>query len=404
MLSTAAIARKVAGDDAAERPRLAGIFRQFGPTYLATHRLPPEQRRVLNAIIKCRTAALGGHLFVCDRCELTVPVYNSCRNRSCPTCQALDQARWIAARTQRLLPVGHHHVVFTLPAELRPLARQHPRQVYGALFEAAAQTLSLLAREVLGVRIGVTAVLHTWTRRLDFHPHLHCVVTAGGLAIDGERWVERTQYLFHVTRMKAVFRGRLLASLQRRHLSGDLQLDGDEPGRPSEEAWQRWTKTLPPCRKWVVYIEPPFGRSTHVLQYLGRYTHRIGISDARLVSYDAAGVTFRTHGDDTATLSPNLFIARFLQHVLPAGFHKIRHFGLYASANVYRLWPKAAALLGGGDGLDEHAAKQEAEVIAAADAVTLLGLLTGTDVLRCTRCEFGHMQPKALPRRLEKPP
>ncbi len=400
MISTAAIARRVAGDDACERPTLAEFFRQFGPAYLASHRLPPEQRRVLNAIIKCRTAALGGHLYVCDRCDYTSPVYNSCRNRNCPTCQALEQARWIAARTQRLLPVGHHHVVFTLPAEIRPLARQHPTQVYNALLEAASQTLSLLARDVLGARLGVTAVLHTWTRRLGFHPHVHCVVTAGGLAIDGDRWIERTQYLFHVARMKAVFRGRLLASLQRRHLSGDLQLDGDAPGRPSVAAWQRWVRTLPAGPKWVVYIEPPFGRSNHVLQYLGRYTHRIGISNARLVGYDADGVTFRTHDDDTATLAPNLFISRFLQHVLPSGFHKIRHYGLYASANVHRLWPKAAALLGPGDGLDDEAAA----VIATTDAVTLLGLLTGTDVLHCKHCDFGHMRPQPLPTKMEKPP
>lgn len=385
---TRAIARPGTGD---ERPRVVDIFRRHGSAFAAAHHLSPGQQRVLNDILRCRTAALGGHLWVCDRCDHKLPVYNSCLNRNCPQCQAFEQARWIAARAKRLLPVGHHHVVFTLPSELRPLARRHPRQVHGALFEAASQTLDVLARDVLGARLGVTAVLHTWTRTLSYHPHLHCVVTAGGLALDGSRWLKRKQYLFHVSRMKAVFRGRLLASLQRRHEAGDIELEGD-----GAEAWRCLVATLPTWRKWVVYIQPPFGRSTHVIEYLGRYTHRIGISDARLVAHDERGVTFRTHGDDTATLAPCDFIARFLQHVLPAGFHKIRHFGLYAAAHVHRLWPRASELLGDGDGLADQQPPQDD--LASADTLTLLALLTGTDAACCPRCDTGRLHPRPLPR------
>ncbi len=384
--------RAGAGDDG---PRLADIFRRHGPRLLADDRLSPRRHRVLQTILKCRTAALGGHLYVCDRCGHRVPVYNSCRNRHCPTCQSLDQARWIAARTERLLPVGHHHVVFTLPAQLRPLARRHPRQVYGALFTAASRTLELLAKDVLGARLGITAVLHTWTRTLDFHPHLHCIVTAGGLALDGSRWVERTRYLFHVDRMKAVFRGRLLAELQRLHRGNDIVLDGDEY---DADAWGRLVRALPPPGKWVVYVQPPFSRSTHVVKYLGRYTHRVGISDARLIAADDRGVTFRTHGDDHITLPPDVFLRRFLQHVLPRAFHKIRHFGLYSSAHQRPdsgLWRRARDLIAAPD---TDPLDPPPDTDTDTDALALLHALTGIDPLQCPACERGRLHPRPLPR------
>jgi len=371
---------------------LAEVFRRHGPALAASHRLSPRQSRVLSAIIRCRTPELGGHLYVCDHCGHQVPVYNSCRDRHCPTCQALAQARWIAARTERLLPVGHHHVVFTLPAQLRPLARRHQREVFNALFAAASQTLDLLAREVLEARLGVTAVLHTWTRALNFHPHVHCVVTAGGLSLDGTRWVERTQYLFHVDRMKAVFRGRLLAELEELHKAGRIELPGDDR-EPKAASWQRLVHSLPKWHRWVLRVEPPFGRSTHVIEYLGRYTHRIGISDARLVAHEDDEITFRTHGDDTITLPPDVFLRRFLQHVLPAGFHKIRHFGLYASVHQRTgLWQQARELLGEPDDLPPPPPP------APLDTLALLQLLTGDDPLRCPACEVGRLHGRPLPR------
>lgn len=369
-------------------PSLLALFREHGPVFLAesARTLLPEARRVLERIQVCRTAALGGHLYVCDTCRAEVPLYNSCRNRHCPECQALDQAKWIADREERVLPVGHHHVVFTLPSELRPLALRHRRLIYGLLFLAARQTLELLAREVLGASLGVMAVLHTWTRELLFHPHVHCVVTAGGLSLDGTRWIERTRFLFPVARMKAVFRGRVLAGLARLREERRLIVhDAD---------WKRLLRALPKKRQWVVYTEAPFGRSTHVLRYLGRYTHRVAISDARLVSIDDRGVTFRTRGDEQTTLSPEEFLRRFLLHVLPAGFHKVRHFGLYGSQAVNGRLARARLLLGEGDREDPD---DENALDAPKDTgwADLLERLTGTDPLACPVCGAGRLHPRA---------
>jgi len=334
----------------------------------------------------CRTAALGGHLYVCDRCAHEVPVYNSCRNRNCPNCQALDQARWIDARKARMLPVGHHHVVFTLPGQLRPLAKRHPREIFDLLMTAVRETLTVLPQDHHGLRCGVTAVLHTWTRELLFHPHVHCIVTAGGLTLDGTRWIDRKGYLLSVDLMKAYFRGRVL-----HHLDGLRRQDGIELG---QAAWNRLIGSLPKPKRWCVHIEQPFGRSAHVLEYLGRYTHRIAISDFRLVEVQEDSVRFRTRGDDTTTLAPSVFIDRYLQHVLPRGLHKIRHFGLYAAANVRRRLPVAHALLGEGDRyLQDGPRPEPGEETAAA----LLLRLTGEDPLRCPKCRKGRMERRPLP-------
>ena len=372
-------------------PSLLDVFREHGPAYRASHALSREQSRLLHAIQVCRTAALGGRLYVCDQCGVELPLYNSCRNRHCPGCQALDQARWIEAREERILPVGHHHVVFTLPAELRPLARGAPREIYALLFEAASHTLALLARETLGAQLGVTAVLHTWTRELLFHPHVHCVVTAGGLSKDGERWVDRSRFLFPVARMKAVFRGRVLAGLERLRAESRIALD--------DAAWAALLLRLPKMRKWVVYIEAPFGRSTHVIRYLGRYTHRVAISDTRLLAYDARGVTFRTRGEDRTTLAPEEFLRRFLLHVLPHGFHKIRHFGLYGGQAVNGRLAAARKLLGDGD--RDAAPKDDEEPQDPEDLdgwVALVKRLTGEDPLVCPVCGRGRLAVRALPR------
>jgi hypothetical protein len=370
-------------------PSLLEVFREQAPAYRSRHALSREQSRLLHDIEVCRTAALGGRLYVCNACGAEIPLYNSCRNRHCPECQALEQARWIAAREQRILPVGHHHVVFTLPAELRPLAMHAPREIYSLLFAASTETLRLLARDSLGAELGVTAVLHTWTRELLFHPHLHCVVTAGGLSLDGKRWVERMRFLFPADRMKAVFRGQVLAGLERLHAERRLALE--------EHAWRALLRSLPKRRKWVVYVEPPFGRSTHVLRYLGRYTHRVAISDSRLVSIDPRGVTFRTRDDEHTTLAPEEFLRRFLLHVLPHGFHKIRHFGLYAGNAVHGRLAAARSLLGEGD-RDSAPLEAAADPEPLDDWAALVQQLTGEDPLVCPFCGQGRLVAHRLPR------
>jgi len=376
------------GEEATEapRPQVVDIFRAHAAAYRSRHRLSPEQARVLRDTAACRTAALSGHLYVCPKCAFEQPHYNSCRNRHCPNCQALEQARWIEAREKRVLPVGHHHVVVTLPAPFRPLARRFPSKVYEAFFAAVDDCFATLARDVLNARLGVTAVLHTWTRELNFHPHLHCVVTAGGLTLDGKRWVERTRYLFPVRRMKALFRARLLARLDALRGAGLLPLTDDE--------WTKLLRQLPTKSRWVVYIKQPFGRSTHVLRYLGRYTHRIAISDQRLVSVDPTAVTFRTRADHTLTLSPEQFIGRFLQHVLPHGLRKIRHFGLYAPGSNGHL-ACARRLLGEGDRVHTT---EDATQDSYESALDLFARLSDEDPLLCPRCKSAIMEQRPLPR------
>lgn len=378
------------GADGSKRPRVVDVFRASGEMYESTHALSSEQRRLLRDTRVCRTAALGGHLYVCDHadCDFELPLYNSCLNRHCPNCQALAQAKWIEARTKRILPVGHYHVVFTLPAQLRPLARHQPKLIFGALFAAVRETLTLLADDVLGARLGITAVLHTWTRELLYHPHVHCVVTAGGLSLDRERWIDRPGYLFPVARMKALFRSRLLTTLERERSAGRLRLSTDGL-QPDGAQWRRLIQSLPQKKKWVVYIQAPFKRSTHVLSYLGRYTHRIAISDQRLVSVDDDEVTFRTRDQQTSTLKHDVFIGRFLQHVLPRGFHKIRHFGLYAPSGVRGPLLRAQELLGNGDrGPGDEPVKDE----PAESWAEMLTRLTGADPLVCPRCQIGRLR------------
>ncbi len=368
---------------AADRPCVVAIFRQHGEAYRAARPwLSSEQKRLLRDVMVCRTAALGGHLYVCRSCQHELPVYNSCRNRNCPNCQALDQARWIEARRARVLPVGHHHVVFTLPAQLRSLAKRHRRRVFGLLMTAVRETLTVLPREHLGLQLGVTAVLHTWTRKMLFHPHVHCVVTAGGLSLDGMRWVHREGFLLPVELLQAFFRGRVLHHLARLQDLGELDL--------GTAAYNKLIGSLPKPKRWCIHIEQPFGRSTHVFEYLGRYTHRIAISDFRLVQVRDDAVRFRTRGDDTTSLAPHVFIDRYLQHVLPRGLHKIRHFGLYAAANVRKRLPVAKALIGQGD----RQVQEEEQTHAPLDetAVEMLERLTGENLLRCPRCRTGQME------------
>jgi hypothetical protein len=336
----------------------------------------------MRAIEVCRTAVLGGHVDVCPSCDYRRPSYNSCRNRHCPKCQFLPQARWVDQRMARILPTEYFHVVFTLPAELRALTLRNRVAIFDLLFAAASRTLLDLGDDPdrLGGQLGITAVLHTWTRELAFHPHLHCIVTGGGLSPSGECWISaRKKYLFSVKVMAKLFRGKLLDGLRRLHREGRLDLDG--PCRPLADpaAFARLIDTLYRT-DWVVYSKPPFAGPDQVYRYLGRYTHRVGLSNQRLQVINERAVRFATKGGKSISLEPHEFIRRFLLHVLPPRFVKIRHFGLHAPSN-------ATTKL-------EHAKKLLVVVRPVPSALPprqrtwqeLLASLTGLDPLLCPRC------------------
>jgi hypothetical protein len=362
---------------------VADIFRAHGEAYRATHPLTPQQRKVMWCVEACRTSILGGHLDVCEHCAHEEPSYNSCRNRHCPKGQALDQARWLERRRERILPVNYFHVVFTLPGELRPLAARNRKLIYDLLFKTAAQTLLQLGRDPkrLGAVLGITAVLHTWTRDLRFHPHLHCVVTGGGLATDGERWIDSGgKFLFPVKVISKLFSGKLIAALERLHQRGGLvHSDIEDP----HCAFATLRNKLF-AKKWVVYAKRPFAGPEQVFSYLGRYTHRVAISNRRLLSVTDDTVTVATRGDKTATVHPLEFIRRFLMHVLPKDFVKIRHYGLMASSNVKTRLQVARRLLA--PRLEDECATGDAHGTVSEDWRELLEDLTGIDPSICPAC------------------
>jgi len=364
---------------------VADIFLAHGEVYRQHHVLTHDQRKVMRAVEVCRTQVLGGHLDVCDACGYSAPSYNSCRDRHCPKCQSLAQARWLEKRLERLLPVHYFHVVFTLPAALRQVARRNQRAVYKLLFAAAASTLLRLGEDEarLGAQLGFTAILHTWTRELDFHPHLHCVVTGGGLSKDGTRWVaSKSKFLFPVHVMSALFRGIFIDGLRRAVEAGDVRLDGVNLKELLESLYET---------KWVVYAKRPFGGPQQVFQYLGRYTHRVGISNQRLISLDERGVTFYTKNGRTATLLPNEFIRRFLLHVLPPGFVKIRHYGLWSASLATTRLELARRLLGADAPPAPPNPAPPDPLVDELDWQKRLLLLVGIDVTRCPRCNVGRM-------------
>jgi hypothetical protein len=348
---------------------IADIVRAHRAQLEAQHPLTPAQKRVLTDIGQCRTAALGGHVDHCPSCGYEHPSYNSCRNRHCPRCQALAQEKWIAQRNERLLDVGHFHVVFTLPSELRFLAKLAPREVFDALFRAAAATLLELGESRLAAMIGATLVLHTWTRELCFHPHVHAIVTAGGLALDGSRFCRsRRGYLFPITPMRKLLRGKVLAAISEAYATGAFaHVDRFRDPRAFGALVAKVAKL-----SWHVYVKPPFGASKHVVAYLGRYTHRVGIANSRLLDVTSERVVFRTRGEDTETLTPIEFLWRFVQHVLPDGFHKIRHIGLYASPRLRA----ARARLGTPRAAPPSRPSWQEHLLE----------LTGRDVRRCPLC------------------
>jgi len=385
---------RTAAGAGSERPDLAAIVRAHGAVLERTHRLAPVQRQALRAIETCRTPALGGHLERCDRCGATRAVYHSCRNRHCPRCSTLAQARWVEARQAELLPIEYFHVVFTLPHALNPLAQRCPRLIYDLLFQCAADTLRTFARDPrhLGGELGITAVLHTWGQNLSQHVHLHCVVTGGALAPDGSRWVAaRKGFLFPVRALSKVFRGKYLAALQEASARGQL------PPEVSGKDLLRALRGTP----WVVYAKPPFGGPEQVLAYLGRYTHRIALSNERILALDDGIVHFRwrdyadRNRSKVMALPAEEFLRRFLLHVVPAGFQRIRHFGLLANRRRALALARCRTLLR----QPPPPAPPLRETTSA-----LLRRLTGIDLARCPLCQDGTLRVVARLARGATPP
>jgi len=341
------------------RPALevADIFRDHGPAWRKANagRVSVDQLKVMSAIERCRTVALGGHVARCEDCAHTVIAYNSCRNRHCPKCQGSAAKQWLAEREAELLPVGYFHLVFTLPAPIADFAYQNKAVIYDLLFKTAAETTLTIAADPkrLGARIGITAVLHTWGSAMTHHPHLHMIVPGGGISLDGSRWVScRPRFFLPVRVLSRLFRRLFLQLLAAAHEAGRLAFFGDHTALADRAAFAAF---LAPLRKveWVVYAKRPFGGPQAVLAYLSRYTHRVAISNRRLIAADETGVTFkwkdyRIEGAGrykTMTLPTHEFIRRFLIHVLPKGLHRIRHYGLFANSNRAANLARARELL-----------------------------------------------------------
>jgi hypothetical protein len=326
------------------RLEVADVFRAHQDQFLQRwgYSLSNQQRRVLRDIGLCRTAALGTHLERCDRCNYETVAYDSCRNRHCPKCQSSARDRWLVKQASSLLPVPYVHAVFTVPEQLGPLALRNQKLFYSMLFRAASETLLEIAADPrhLGARIGILAVLHTWSQNLQLHPHLHCLIPAGGLAPDNSRWIptKRHGFFLPVRVLSRMFRGKLLSFLKRSYRSGELCFAGKLAALSTPRSFYSLLRSLQ-RKEWVVYSKPPFGGPEHVLKYLARYTHRVAISNGRLISIENGKVRFRwrdsRHNNRSSTmrLEATQFIRRFLLHVLPPGFVKIRHFGLLANRN-----------------------------------------------------------------------
>jgi Putative transposase/Transposase zinc-binding domain len=342
------------------RPGLevADIFRSHGPAWRQAHagHVSLDQLKVMSAIERCRTAALGGHVARCEDCAHTTIAYNSCRNRHCPKCQGAAARQWLAERAADLLPVPYFHVVFTLPAAIADIAYQNKAVIYDLLFKVAAETLTTIAADPkhLGARIGLTAVLHTWGSALTHHPHVHMIVPGGGIALDGSRWVAcRPGFFLPVRVLSRLFRRRFLNRLAAAQAAGRLNFFADYAHLVNAKAFAAY---LAPLRntEWVVYAKRPFGGPEAVLAYLSRYTHRVAIANSRLISFNGTGVTFkrkdyRLEGPDRyklMTLATHEFIRRFLIHVLPQAFHRIRHYGLFAKTSAAHNIARARELLG----------------------------------------------------------
>jgi len=373
---------------------LADIVREYRSAYEQQHALTVSERTVLDAVQHCRTAALGGHVDVCRQCGLvSSPSYNSCHDRHCPKCPAVAQAKWIAGRLERVLPTHYFHVVFTLPAQLRGLTRANPKLVFDLLFRCAAETMLKLGQDParLGGELGVTMVLHTWNQKLEFHPHAHGIATGGALSPDGQQWLPtRPNFLFPVRVMGKLFRGKILDALRCAQRNGQLRVD--DPARFAARLASLYRK------RWCVYCKRPFGGAEQVIQYLGQYTHRVALSNHRLVAMDDRGVTFRTKAGQLVTLDGVAFLDRWLCHLLPPRFRKIRHYGLLAPSHVTHRLGQARQLLAPAF---RSAAPNTLETPATSNLRTakwreVIRFLTGIDLDTCPRCGARQIERRPL--------
>ncbi len=381
-----------------DRPKLevADVFRRYGEAYREQHgaSMSPGQRRVMTAIEVCRTAALGGHLERCDDCGHERNAYNSCANRHCPKCQSLARAHWIEDRQAELLEVPYFHVVFTVPEEIAAIALQNKGVVYSILFRATAETLKTIAADPqhLGAEIGFFAVLHSWGQNLLFHPHLHCVVPGGGPSPGGDRWVScRPNFFLPVRVLSSLFRRLFLESLEKAFDAGKLQFFGTLEPLQKRPAFSRHMGNLKK-RDWVVYAKPPFAGPQQVLDYVGRYTHRVAISNNRLLDIENDQVQFRWKdyraGDQvkTMTLRAEEFIRRFLLHVLPNGFRRIRYYGFLGNRHREEKLARCRHLLG-----MPQVEKDNAESVTETDYLERYEDLTGRSLRQCPQCHRGNM-------------
>ena len=369
---------------------LADIFRNHGAAYRRAHPLPLQQLRVMRAIEVCRTAALGGHVEKCGQCEYTRISYNSCRNRHCPKCQNTERAKWLESRTAELLPVEYFHLVFTLPEQVARIAFHNREALYGILFRSASETLLRIARDPkhLGAEIGFFAILHTWGQNLQHHPHVHCVVPGGGLSPDRKRWIGcRPGFFLPVRVLSRLFRRLFLEAVERAFQAGTLQFPGELAPLQQPAAFLQY---LAPLRQmeWVVYTKPPFGGPQQALAYLGRYTHRVAISNQRLMEVKDGQVTFQwkdyrhrdRHKSRSMTLDAGEFIRRFLIHTLPPGFQRIRHFGFLSNRHRQEKLALCRRLL----------VPDAAELLpSATQCLLLLAALTTPPPLHCPNCTTG---------------
>lgn len=376
---------------------VADIFRVHGKEYRKLHKLPKRMHTAMNAIERCRSAALGGHIEECDHCGRVRISYNSCRNRHCPKCQGLAREKWIEARKHDLLPVGYFHIVFTFPSMLNALALRNQKEIYNLIFKAASETLLELGKDskYLGGEIGFIGILHTWGQNLMDHPHLHCIVPAGGLSSDGQQWISTKKSFFVPVKVASrLFRGKFLAYLKRSYQAKQFVSDGQIQEFSKSSNFQRFLDELYK-KEWVVYCKPPFKSPAYVLEYLGRYTHRVAISNSRIIKVDKNNISL--HWKDYAdgnknkvmTLDASEFIRRFLMHVLPDKFVKIRYYGFLSNRNQKTKLAKCKELLG----VPSEINQESTNLTKWQD--TLLKL-TGIDIRKCQHCTDGKMVSKEL--------
>ena len=390
----------------AKSVEVADIFQQYEHTYRVSRKMPLNHIRTMRAIVRCRTSELGGHLDECDSCGRIRISYNSCRNRHCPKCQFLSKERWLEQRREDILPVPYFHIVFTIPAKLNPLALRNKRILYNILFRSVAETLTELASDPkhLGVEIGFICILHTWGQNLMDHPHLHCIVTGGGLSLDGKRWLScRKGFFIPVRVLSRLFRGKVLDYLKESWESEKLKFTGTIAGLQDPDQFAVFLKDLY-CREWVVYAKPPFKDPEMLLDYLGRYTHRIAIGNHRIIKMQDGEVSFlwRDYSDrnknKTMTVEASEFIRRFLLHVLPERFVKIRYYGLLANRNSNTILAQCRRLLACTVKVNNKNVNETWQ--------EFLLRVCGIDLIKCPFCGKGKMIRKEiiLPVRCNSPP